>query len=123
MLFDIFIIGLEFHIDNIFLAMASQQGMLAGGLKSPYAVLHQSHTTRGPHARVGHIGLEEIAQNVGLNPNNIEVGQPFTYANPKWGLAGVDMHEVCFIKGIRQPGPCLIEERRHMFTECPQPNS
>ncbi len=85
--------------------------MLAAGLKSPYAVLHQTHQQRGPNARVNKMKLKVIAKYLGLNKNSIEVGKPFNYTNSKWGLAGVDLPEVCFIKGIHQTRSCLPDQK------------
>ncbi len=104
--------GLEFHIDNVFLVMASAQGIRAGGLKRPYAVLHQNHRGRGSNARVTRISSADIANYLGVSTYNIEVGKPFTYSNPKWGLAGVDLPETCFIKGKEQRRPCFLKQQQ-----------
>ncbi len=88
--------------------MASTVGLLHGALLSPYSVMHQSHTGRAGNARVNWIAEKEIAAYMGLELDNIKPGMPLTYSNPKWGLAGVDIPEVCFIKGKVQPWSCFL---------------
>ncbi len=88
--------------------MASTSGILHGALLSPYSIMHQSHTGRGGKARVNSIEEREIGAYLGLELDNIIPGTPLTYSNPKWGLAGMDIPEVCFIKGKVQPWSCFL---------------
>ncbi len=88
--------------------MAATSGILHGALLSPYSVMHQSHASRDGNARVSWIDVTEIAGYMGLELENIKPGTPLTYSNPKWGLAGVDLPEVCFVKGKLQPRSCFL---------------
>ncbi len=82
------------------MAMVTAHGMLAAGLKWPYAVLHQVHAFRGGAARVNTIQLRDIGDYIGINVKHIgKPSKPLSYSNSGWGLAGVSLPEACFVSG------------------------
>ncbi len=93
-------------IDNFFVAMALSQGMLATGLKEPYAMLRQVDDT--PYDRkLPNVGFYELGNFVGVNTDGISVGKPFRYTNPEdWGHANEKLPEACLVGGKLHENPC-----------------
>ncbi len=89
----LYLTGMEFNIDNIFMAVATSKGMLSGGMKAPFAVLHQKHKRRGEQARIMSVGLSRTAMFVGITLKELQRDTNYTNPNPNWGLVGVELPE------------------------------
>lgn len=76
------------------MAMGMTRGMTFTVLRPPYTVFHQPHPNRGPEARSIYVSNEDVMKHLGFpRAAPVEVGDTWSYSNPRWGLADVELHQ------------------------------